>query len=116
VSIFFERFVLPIFVAVIMGFVIFNPSKWDVRQRVSLGISIVAMAYFIGHSLTLKRTETPPSSLTTPPSSVVAPSPKSITTGPVSTTGPQSPVVIGDGSVSYGTPAEKKKSSEGKKP
>jgi hypothetical protein len=113
VSIFVERFVLPILATAMTGVIILNPFKWDVRQRIASAVAIIAIAYFVSHTMMLKRTETPPANLTVAP---LTPVPPSITTGPVTTSGPDSPVVIGGGTVSLDTPPDKKKPPKGKKP
>lgn len=47
----FERYVLPICVAVVFGLTILNPFKFDWRQRISLAIGISALAYFVAHTI-----------------------------------------------------------------
>jgi hypothetical protein len=78
--IFLERFVLPLLVAVVMGVCVFNPWKWDWHQRISLSVAAIAVAYFVGYTLTKSK---PTISLQAP---IAQPS--------VNTTnGPQSPIM-----------------------
>jgi len=54
-SIFLEKFTLPLLVAVVMGVCVFNPWKWDWHQRISLSVAAIALAYFVGYRLTKGR-------------------------------------------------------------
>ncbi len=107
-SIFLERFVIPILATGVVGLIILNPLKWDTRQRISLLISTVALAYFVGHTLSLNEsapTQGAPSATEAPKKS-----------GDAITSGPNSPAVSGDGnSVTYGQPEADKKKKEMKK-
>jgi hypothetical protein len=49
--IFLERFVLTVLAGVLITIVLVNPLKMDWQQQLSLGIAIVAFAYFIGRTL-----------------------------------------------------------------
>ncbi len=60
--VFLERFILPVLAAALIGIIILNPFKLDVHQQVSLGIAVVALAYFVGH--TVYRSNTPVKPLT----------------------------------------------------
>jgi hypothetical protein len=87
--IFLERFVLPVCATLMIGVILLNPMKMDLQQRVSLGIGVLAIAYFVGHSLQrnkLLEQAKPPIVQPTPP-----------TTGNATTTGNQSPAVTGNG-------------------
>ncbi len=55
--IFLEKYVLPILAAITVGVLIINPLKFDLRQRFSLGITVIAFAFFISHSLERSRTD-----------------------------------------------------------
>jgi hypothetical protein len=98
--VFLERFILPMLAAIAVGVVLINPMKFDIPQRISLAVAVLAFAYFVGH--TLHRTKTdfgsrPPSV----PSAFKEPS----TTGDARTSGDQSPAIPGNGnSVEYKLP------------
>jgi hypothetical protein len=82
-SIFLERFILPLLVAVVMGVCVFNPWKWDLHQRISLSVAAIALAYFVGYTLTSGKPAVSPITGSTP---IAQPS--------VNTTnGPQSPIM-----------------------
>jgi hypothetical protein len=55
VPVFFERFVLAVLVAALVTTIFVNPFKFDNLQRVSLGIAIVAAAFFISHTIEKNR-------------------------------------------------------------
>jgi hypothetical protein len=61
VPLWFERYILPICVAIVFGLTILNPLKLDWRQRVSLAIGVSAFAYFVAHTI-----HKPPSKNTQP--------------------------------------------------
>jgi hypothetical protein len=70
--------------------------KFDIPQGISLAIAVLALAYFVGHSLHKKRADFG-SSQSVPPK-VMEPS----QTGNASTSGDQSPAITGSGnSVEY---------------
>jgi len=50
--IFLERFVLPVLATSVITVILLNPFKWDWRQRTSLFVAVIALAYFVGYSLT----------------------------------------------------------------
>jgi hypothetical protein len=88
VPIFLERFVLTVLAGGVITLVILNPLKWDWQQRTSFLVVIVAAAYFVAHTLTLKK----PTSSQAPAPAIEAPR----KTGDAATTGPNSPAVTGD--------------------
>lgn len=97
---FVERFVLPILVAIMTAIIGINPWKLDLRQRISLGICVLSLAYFVTHSLGKKTTYDIP----VPKQAVEAPR----LSGDAQSSGSQSPAVTGDGNnVQYGTDASK---------
>ena len=82
-SIFLEKFILPLLVAVVMGICVFNPWKWDWHQRISLSLAAIAIAYFVGYTLTKGKPTISPTAGGAP---IAQPS--------VNTTnGPQSPIM-----------------------
>lgn len=50
-SLWFERFIFPICVAIVAGVLITNPFKLDWNQRIAAAVCITALAYFIGHTV-----------------------------------------------------------------
>ncbi len=58
--IFLERFVLPVLATSVITVILFNPFKWDLQQRISAFVLVLALAYFVGHTLTKKKLETVP--------------------------------------------------------
>jgi hypothetical protein len=100
--VFIERFVLPILSAIIVVVILLNPFKWDSRQRFSLLIAAIAFAYFCAHS-SYRKTQAPQNTgATTPAVLPAAPQglpvpPAGNVTGNVTTNGPNSPVVSGNG-------------------
>ena len=69
--VFLERFVLTIFAAVFVTFILVNPVEFDWTQRITLGVAIVALAYFVGHTIQKTRVSglmpTPDVDVTQPP-------------------------------------------------
>lgn len=51
VPVFLERFMLPLFVAIIVIVAVTNPMGFDRTQRVTGAIAIVFMAYFVGYTV-----------------------------------------------------------------
>jgi hypothetical protein len=91
VSIFVERFVLPVLAAIPIGVIVLNPLKLDLRQRVSLCVVVVSLAYFVGHTLNKPKSESievqsKPSTAESHPA-----------TGSATTMGDKSPAVTGNG-------------------
>ena len=52
--IFLEKLVLPVLAAAVTILIFVNPMKFDWRQRLSLFIAVIALAYFISHSLYIR--------------------------------------------------------------
>jgi len=101
-SIFVERFVLPILAACVTGVILLNPLKWDRLQRISLFICVVSLAYFVAHTLN-KNTK------------AVAPQPVPQQTGNATTRGSNSPAVTGNGNSFTYDKSEPKKEAPKKK-
>lgn len=100
--VFLEKFVLPVLAAFMLTVILLNPLKLDKPQRISLAIAVLAIAYFVGH--TLERSKATPAKSIDP----VSAAPRS---GAATTSGDQSPAQTGDGNtVEYGVshPREKK--------
>ena len=55
VQVWLERFVLALLSASFLSLVILNPMKFDLAQRITLGIAIVAFSYFVGHTIYITR-------------------------------------------------------------
>jgi len=51
VPVFLERFMLPALAAVLVAVILLNPFKLDWQQQGSLAIAVVAVAYFVGHTV-----------------------------------------------------------------
>ncbi len=111
VPVFLERFILPALATVLIGVILLNPFKFDFQQQGALAIAVVALAYFVGHTVHLRNEATKPK---------VAPAlverqaepvqPQTHVSGPATTSGNNSPAITGDGnSVTYD--AEGKKTS-----
>jgi uncharacterized membrane protein len=97
VPVFLERFILPALATVLIGVILLNPLKFDWQQQISLAIAVVALAYFVGH--TVHRTNEARDTLN-PPTRI---------TGPATTSGPDSPAITGDGNtLNQGTDKDKK--------
>jgi hypothetical protein len=58
VDIWLERFVLALLATAFLSLVILNVMKFDITQRVTLGISIAAFSYFVGHTIKVTRSQT----------------------------------------------------------
>jgi hypothetical protein len=109
VPVFLEKFVLPILAAAILTVIALNPFNLDSKQRISLLVAVVALAYFIGHTI-YKRV---PGSGQPTPQAVEIPK---RTTGDATTTGPNSPAVTGDNNkIIYGQPPPKDQKAPKKK-
>jgi hypothetical protein len=87
--VFLERFVLPILAAIVMGVCMLNPWKWDWNQRISLGLSMIFLAYFFAYTSYQSKSET----AKTP--AVPAQAPR--ISGDARTSGDNSPANTGDG-------------------
>jgi hypothetical protein len=88
VRIFFERFVLPVLAATVITVIVLNSLKLDLKQRISLCVAVLALAYFVGHSLG-RNTPAPAQ-----PAAQDVDIPKK--TGDATTIGPESPAVTGN--------------------
>lgn len=95
-SVFIERFLLYLCAAAFLGFVINNGMSLDIHQRVGLGVALVGLAYFFGHTA-YKKTHTTPPALVQPAVTVPAETLKK--SGDAETSGSNSPAVTGDGNV-----------------
>lgn len=51
VPVFLERFLLPALATALIGVILINPFKLDWQQQASLAIAVVAVAYFVGHTV-----------------------------------------------------------------
>jgi hypothetical protein len=51
VPVFLERFILPALATVLIGVILLNPLKVDWQQQTSLAVAVVALAYFVGHTV-----------------------------------------------------------------
>lgn len=51
VPVFLERFILPALATVLIGVILLNPLKLDFQQQASLAIAVIAIAYFVGHTV-----------------------------------------------------------------
>jgi hypothetical protein len=102
VPVFLERFVLPLLATTLIGVIVINPLKFDGTQQITLAIAIVALAFFVGHTVhkTNRQPAVKESVIRTPPSRSAA------------TSGDKSPANSGDGNTFvYGDSADPKKST-----
>jgi len=82
---FIEKFLIPLCTTGFVALVLVNPMHFDRKQRISLSIVIVAFAYFLGHSIDIRR-----------PNEVQStPMPQSPAVIQQKTTGPGSPAIQG---------------------
>ena len=49
--IFLERVILPLFVLVVFALAITNPMGFDVTQRITGGLALLLVAYFLAHTI-----------------------------------------------------------------
>ncbi len=111
--VFIERFLLVVCAAAFFGLVINNTMTLDLHQRIGLGVALVGMAYFLGHTVSKKHTPTPPV-LVQPASDVPAKPTKA--SGDAETSGSESPAVTGDrNSITYEQPSSSKEKKAPKK-
>lgn len=75
VSVFLERFVLPIFATVVVLIAVTNPMGFDNTQRITGALALIFAAYFAAHTVTKLA-----SKQITPSSTAPGPSPASSTT------------------------------------
>jgi hypothetical protein len=75
VPVWLERFVLTVLAGAFTAAVLVNAMKFDIAQRVSLGIAIAAIAYFVAHTVHIQKAA--PTPVVQPPASpVVTPTPQ----------------------------------------
>lgn len=103
--IFIERFLLPLFVTVIVVFIFNNLYKFDWHQIISLGVGILTIAYFASYTLhksSLEKEASETAVAAAPPQrSGAPPSPAPISQ---TTKGNNSPIVQGNGNSVVITP------------
>ena len=114
VPFFLEKFIVPVLAVISGALIIYNPWKFDLRQRASLLIAIIAVAYFLSHSLHLRneaiRTGSVGQSDKGFPSPRVNEQTQPKASGNAVTTGSKSPAVTGDNNkFNYGQSPEPKK-------
>jgi hypothetical protein len=51
VPVFLERYILPVLATATIGIIVLNPFSFDWRQRASLFVAVVALAFFVGHTI-----------------------------------------------------------------
>lgn len=112
--VFLERFVLPVLAATLITVIIVNPLKMDWQQRTALIVAVVAVAYFVGHTLQRGKGPTSPQTAIT----ATAPTPLSKPSGDATTSGNASPAVTGnENTIKYQNEAPpKKKPANGSNP
>jgi hypothetical protein len=49
--VFLEKFVLPVLATAVIALIVINPLKWDWRQRGSLFLGVMFLAYFVVYTL-----------------------------------------------------------------
>lgn len=105
-SFFLERFVLVILAGSVITVLLLNPLKLDWRQRASLLVCVVSLAYFVGRTLEKQK-----STLVSPTVPVLQNPAQA--SGDATTSGDQSPAVTGkDNTFTYdSTPATKPKTT-----
>lgn len=100
--VFVEKIVLPVLAAVVMGLILLNPLKFDWPQRISLFIAVVAVAYFLSHTLHLRS-----ESLRLSQQAPISTPARDQSTGNAATTGTKSPAVTGnDNKITYQEPSD----------
>jgi hypothetical protein len=87
--IFLERYLLPVLATMTIGVILLNPFKFDRTQQITLAICIVALAYFVGHTLERNKSAAPQAAVP-----VAQTAPRS---GDAITNGDNSPAVSGNG-------------------
>jgi len=60
VPVFFEKFLLPAFAAIVVLVAITNPMGFDWQQRVSGALAVIFLAYFAAHTLHLNQNKPNP--------------------------------------------------------
>ncbi len=94
-SVFLERFVLAVLATLMTGVVVFNTLKLDWQQRTALGVCLLAMAYFVGHTVHKIKSDIPHQTAPADPTTPVVQAP--VQNGPAQSSGPNSPAVTGNG-------------------
>jgi hypothetical protein len=51
VPVFLERFILPVFAAIVIILAVTNPMEFDKTQRITGAIAIIFLAYFVAHTV-----------------------------------------------------------------
>jgi hypothetical protein len=74
-TIWLERFILGGVCLIVVSLVILNPLKFDWTVRILLGVLILGVSYFVGHTIEKRRTEKPPSTVPMVEPSLLAPVP-----------------------------------------
>jgi len=86
---------------------VLNPFKFDRAQQISLFLTVVCAAYFIGHTLHKKQQV---NAFTPSQPAATAPLEPQKTSGDAKTSGPNSPAVTGGvNTFIYGQPSDSKK-------
>jgi hypothetical protein len=110
VPVFLERFIAPVLAIIAGAVILYNPLKYDWRQRISLLVAIFAVAYFVSHSLHVRNEAIRTGSAgqaSQSSSSPVDGQGKPRISGDATTYGNDSPAVTGDhNQVTYGEPQE----------
>jgi hypothetical protein len=115
-SIFLERFVLPILATLVVGIILLNPFKFDRQQQISLFLAVVLVAYFVGYTIH-KNQKHSVTSLPLEPPSVAQPEPVNKTYGPQSPIMPNNSGTVkitNEPSEGGSPPVKKKRKQDGK--
>jgi hypothetical protein len=54
VPVFIERFILPVAAAILVLVIVTNPMNFDMTQRITGGIALVFIAWFLSHTIHLR--------------------------------------------------------------
>jgi hypothetical protein len=107
-TIFIERYLLPVTAGLTLLIITTNPMKFDWRQRISGGLALVLASYFFAHTSEIwnrKAAPAPQESTAPGPPAAVPPTRQS---GPATTFGDHSPANTGDGNTFSDGTAPKK--------
>lgn len=97
-SVFLEKFVLTALSAALIAVVLTNPMNFDITQRITLGVAIIALAIFAAHTLT--RAKVTEASAASPTNEVPPPMPPPPIKAPASSPQSTPPITInGDNAV-----------------
>ncbi|MGD1091482.1 MAG: hypothetical protein ABSB35_05740 [Bryobacteraceae bacterium] len=110
-SLFIERYLLPITAALTVLLITTNPMKFDWTQRITGGLALVLASYFFAHTVQLKNRVAPAEPIE---SGVPAAAPQVHQSGPATTLGDNSPANTGDGNTFNGGSVPAKKDGEKK--